>query len=306
MSRNLIILLIIIILILGGVFLLFKLPGHSIEWQNAASFFIDFFKPQPITIVVFGLSNEKLADAILMVHYIPEKSKIFLISIPRDLWIADKKEQFKINEVFNKNKTEAVIEKIEDITGFKVNGYLSIDLKTIQEMIDDLKGVDITLSEPAIDWVSGYTLGPGDVHLNGEDAVWLIRNRFNPEGDFFREKNQHQIIEKAFEKFKLLNQQQKFAFIKKFFINSEILKTLNLDSKIISELLFKTDFSNLTIKSIVLDFSTKLFRTAEIPMTNGAINSDASTTKNISVLLPTEGFERYDRIREYIKTQINF
>jgi LCP family protein required for cell wall assembly len=306
MNRKLIIFSIIIILILGGVFLLFKLPGHSIEWQNATSFFYDFFKPKPITIVVFGLSNEKLADAILMVYYVPEKSKVFLISIPRDLWIADKKEQFKINEVFSRNKTELVLEKIEDITGLKVNGYLVVNLKTIKEMIDELGGVDITLSEPAIDWVSGYTLGPGTAHLNGEDAVWLIRNRFNPEGDFFREKNQHQIIEKAFEKFKLLNQQQKFAFMKKFFINSETLKTLNLDSKIISELLFKTDVSELKIKSVVLDFSTKLFRTAAIPIATGTINSDASTTKNISVLLPTEGFEKYDQIREYIKAQVNF
>jgi len=306
MNRKIIVFLIVIILILGGIFLLFKLPGRNIEWQSATSFFADFLKPQPITVVVFGLSDEKLADAILLVHYIPEKSKVFLISIPRDLWIADKKEQFKINEVFNKNKKEVVLEKIEDITGFKVNGYLVVNLRTIKEMIDELKGVDITLSEPAIDWVSGYTLGPGTVHLNGEDAVWLIRNRFNPEGDFFREKNQHQIIEKAFEKFKLLSQAQKFAFIKKFFINSETLKTLNLDSKIISEVLFKTDFSKLKFQSIVLDFSTKLFRTAEIPVTNGAINSDASSTKNISVLLPTEGFEKYDRIREYIKTQVNF
>jgi hypothetical protein len=48
-----------------------------------------------------------------------------------------------------------------------------------------------------------------------------------------------------------------------------------------------------------MDSSTKLFESKTIPVTFGTL------TQNVSVLLPTEGFEKYSDIRNYVKEQMS-
>lgn len=293
-----------------------NIPSRDVTWDNQANsspeqfslsgisdFFRNIFKPREINILVFGKPGEgfsggNLADAIVLAHFNPDKSKVFLVSVPRDLWISDGNEQFKINEVIHKKKIDVVMGKIDDITGIKPDGYAIIDLNIVKEVVDYFGGVDVTLSQSAVDWVSGYTLNAGAHHLNGEDAVWLIRNRFNSEGDFFREKNQQQIIRSLFSKFKDLSSENKISFLKKFVFDSGILKNIKMDLSKITSLVFDSKISEVSVESVVLDFSTKLLETKNIPF------QTSSTSTYISVLIPKAGFENYTQIQQYIKSKI--
>lgn len=284
------------------------IPSRSVEFATSVvadgtgvftTLLKNLFASKDVSVVVFGKpgglhQGAELADAIVVVHFSPRRNQVTLISIPRDLWISDNQRQFKINEALRLGVIPSVIQTIERITGLSITGYAVVDLSLVERVIDDLGGVTLTLSAPAIDWVSGYTMKAGVNHLNGEDAVWLMRNRFNPEGDFFREKNQHAIIQSALLAFLNLDRDAQIALVRKHVMDGNLLSQSRIDAATVFSYLFETDFSSLSVRSVVLDFSTKLLKTSTVPFIG------IGTTTYVSVLLPTEGFERYGAIRAYI------
>jgi len=307
------------IIVLVFLFFLFYNPARKIIWNNLSSgprsidlvfgSIKDFFSKNSISILILGrpgnlpeqsfLGGTNLADALIVVNFDGSKNRINLISIPRDLWIADEKEQFKINEIIIKNKIGVGMSKIEEMTGLFLDGYAMVDLATVKEAIDDLGGVDVVLSKDAVDWVSGYTLKAGEHHLNGKEAIWLIRNRFDEQGDFFREKNQQQIIENLFHKFKNLSTSEKLKFVNKFASRILLEKNSDIDISKIVSLIMGIDLSKVSFKKIVLDFSVGLFKTESVPL------QFVTTTQYISVLIPTQGFENYQDIKKYIQEELS-
>lgn len=283
-------------------------PGSSDEPSYLDTSLFDMISsaltPSSLNVVVFGevgpeYGGARLADTILLVRFLPDQKKGYLISIPRDLWIGDEKEQFKINEVLAKKKIPQALEEIESLTGVAPDGYAVINLSLVREAIDFLGGVDVTLDQPAIDWVSGYTLSAGTHHLNGEDAVWLLRNRYNREGDFFREKNQQKVVEAAIIAFRKLPREQKLEFVKKFIFTPQVLSQSRIDFSKITPFVLDPDLAKVSLEHVVLDYETQLFTIKSLPI------QGAATTTYISVVMPTEGFEQYGKIREYIQAQIS-
>lgn len=289
---------------------LIAVPPRNTSWNDKGglskieNFFADIFAPKPITVLVLGRAGDtynggSLTDSLLAVRFDPNKKTVFFVSIPRDLWVAgEQDEQYKLNEAYHRNQISIALEKARAITGFDFDGYVIIDLALAKDMVDGVGGVDVVLNQPAIDWVSGYTMDAGPRHLNGDDAVWLMRNRYNPEGDFFREGNQQQILDGILAKVKAMNTEQKLAFIKTFVIDKKLLEHVRVGvSRITPYLLDPAKLSGIGSKNIVLDFTTKLFTSSFVPV------QGPTSTLYSSVLLPAEGFEKYDQIRAYIQKQ---
>ncbi len=291
-----------------------QLPARSISWTytsatssvigNIGSFFKNVVTPQDVTVIVFGKPGDTynggdLTDTLMVVHFNPSTHMVHLISIPRDLWVADvHNQQFKINEAYERNEVPLVEDRVQKMTGLSVNGYVVVDLALIKNMIDYLGGVDVVLSAPAVDWVSGYTMSAGPHHLSGDDAIWLIRNRYSPEGDFFREENQQQVVSDIFKKFKALSVEQKIDFIRTFVLSNGLLDHANLNITQLAPYVFETKLSAIALKNIVLSFDTKLVTTAEIPL------QGATSTVYESALIPSAGFEKYDAIKAYVQKEM--
>jgi len=255
-----------------------------------------------ITVAIFGVPGDgynapMLADAIIVAHFRASDNKLFLVSIPRDLWVSDQNESFKINEVVERDEVSYALSLIKTITGLSPDGYGIVDLAMEKNIIDWLGGIDVVLDQPAVDWVSGYTMEAGEQHLSGDDAVWLARNRYNQSGDFFREDNQQKIIKASFAKFQALLSDDKLAFIKKFVFNSTTLSHINIDLSKIAPLAINNDIKISDIKSIVLEPSTKLFEISWI-------NTNTASSSRISVVLPTAGFGNYSDIRNYVSKMV--
>jgi anionic cell wall polymer biosynthesis LytR-Cps2A-Psr (LCP) family protein len=167
----------------------------------------------------------------------------------------------------------------------------------VKQIVDYMGGVDVVLKEPATDWVSGYTMQPGTHYLNGDDAIWLMRNRFNPQGDFFREGNQQEVLSALFEKFKKLSKADKISFFEKFIFKGDFLKNAQIDFAKLTPYIFDTSVGSIKLQTIVLDFTTKLFKTSAIPI-------QGQQSPYISVLIPVEGFEKYDALQKYIAQKL--
>ncbi len=291
-----------------------QLPARSISWTytsatssvigNIGSFFKNVVTPQDVTVIVFGKPGDAynggdLTDTLMVVHFNPSTHMVHLISIPRDLWVADvHNQQFKINEAYERNEVPLVEDRVQKMTGLSVNGYVVVDLALIKNIVDYLGGVDVVLSAPAVDWVSGYTMSAGPQHLSGDDAIWLIRNRYSPEGDFFREENQQQIVSDIFKKFKALSAEQKIDFVRTFVFSNGLLAHANLNITQLAPYVFETKLSAIALKNIVLNFDTKLVTTAQIPL------QGPTSTIYESALIPSAGFEKYDAIKAYVQKEI--
>lgn len=237
-------------------------------------------------------SAPNLTDAIVLLHYRPSSNIANLVSLPRDLYGQFGGSYSRLNTLYEEDRQEDLLGGVTSITGIEVDKHIVIDLGIVSKAIDGLGGVDIDLPTKVVDPVSGFTLEAGPQRLTGEDAVWLMRNRFAPEGDFFREKNQHLVIEAVFNKFSELSTWRKTAVL------FSLLPLINKSPANFSagDVFYQfNDLVNLRFNSIVLDFSTELLVSDSIPTDSG---------ERASVLIPSEGLNQYTKIKEFISGKI--
>ena len=241
-------------------------PGEGGQWHNAP----------------------ELADSIVLVYYNADTKTVNLISLPRDLYGTFGGESFKLNEVAKRKKVDDLLVKMPEITGVETEKYVIVNLGIVEKVVDNLGGVDVALEAPVTDPVSGFTLEKGLNHLNGNQAAFLVRNRFAPEGDFFRERHQHLLIKAIFDK---LSEQGSADRTKFFFqILPEVAKSQSNFS--VGELI--PQLGNINVEkfnSITLDFQTGVLVSSQDPI--GAY-----------ILIPKEGINNYAGVRQFIESKI--
>ncbi len=241
-------------------------PGEGGRWHNAP----------------------ELADSIVLVYYNAGTKTVNLISLPRDLYGTFGGESFKLNEVAKRKKVDDLLAKMPEITGVKTEKYVIVDLGIVEKVVDELGGVDVVLEASVTDPVSGFTLKKGPNHLNGNQAAFLVRNRFAPEGDFFRERHQHLLIKAIFDELSRESTADRTKFF--FKILPEITKSRSNFS--IGELI--PQLGNINVQkfnSITLDFGTGTLVSSVDPI--GAY-----------VLIPKEGINNYQGVRTFIESKI--
>ena len=271
-----------------------------------------------ITLLVLGRVAEgqggqwhaapNLTDAIVIVQYLPEKNRVDLISLPRDLYGEFGGRDLKINEIYNEKKIPEFMEKMPEMTGIEVKNYLVVDVDIIKAIVDNLGGIDVELTEPVIDSVSGYRLEPGIHHLDGDGAIWVMRNRFAPGGDFFREKNQHNIIAAIFETFSSLSPVEKTKLLLKAAPYAEGAEKNFSIGELIPRL---SGINSLSFNSVTLDFATGLLvssyitvGTTTVMTTTDTGATTTATSLRAYILLPSEGVNNYNAIREFVTEKL--
>lgn len=124
-----------------------------------------------INILLLGYGGEghpggTLSDVLMLAHIDVDTKKVFLISIPRDLWVdipirSDKSEFYKINEAHaigtndtlyplkepqhkgehgGGNLAKTVVSKV---IGFPINYYVGVSFAGFEEAIDILEGIEV-------------------------------------------------------------------------------------------------------------------------------------------------------------------
>lgn len=270
-----------------------------LSYQKKVSIFsneeIKTISDESVTFLVLGKTGKvigwnrasELADAIFIVDYRPKLGILNLVSLPRDLWLDFGNKSMKLNEVARKNKIPDLLNQLPDITGLQTDKYIVVDIDILKGVVDALGGIDLNLKEKAVDWVSGYTIESGQRHLDGNQVIWLVRNRFAPEGDFFREKNQHEVIQAIIDKYKKINAFEKATFMFKMAPEFTKLQT-NMDFQKL--LPFFEKIGNIRFNGVVLDFQTNLLLSSSTPI----------GTSSAYILLPRLGKNDYSEIKNFI------
>ncbi len=149
-------------------------------------------------------------DTIMLLHVPANHQKVYLISIPRDLYVYIPQSQLnpeygntreKVNAAFAWGGLPLMVQTVEGFTGVRIDHLALIDFGGFQEVVDALGGVDMNI-EPAAGGgpVKSIhkpfrTFRPGMNHLNGAEALDYVRQRYQfAEGDFARMRHQQQFL----------------------------------------------------------------------------------------------------------------
>ena len=174
-----------------------------------------------------GHEGGDLTDAIVLAHIDFKQSKVVLISIPRDLWIGEK----KINVLYS-SSYESLRDAMATVTGFSPTYFVAVDFVGFQRAMGYvLDGIDVAVEEDFDDsWypTEGKQLDPcgktpeqiaelthkyadfelqkqfacryervhyqkGTVFMNGGEALKYVRSRHST-SDFDRSRRQHEVL----------------------------------------------------------------------------------------------------------------
>jgi len=140
------------------------------------------------------------SDVMILASVNVEEKKAVLVSFPRDTRITlPGYGTEKINAAHSYKGPAGAIEAVEEISGMDINNYAEVDFEAFENIVDAIGGVTLHLDYPILDPKIG-SLPKGDVFLNGEDALILVRSRDLPRGDLDRIDNQKKFLKAVMKK----------------------------------------------------------------------------------------------------------
>ncbi|ACQ79427.1 cell envelope-related protein transcriptional attenuator [Beutenbergia cavernae DSM 12333] len=148
------------------------------------------------------------SDTTLFVHISADRSRVEVVSIPRDLLVdvpacplPDGSETYpqdagtdddgtRFNSAFSLGAqtgdigfgAACAVLTVQEMTGMRVDDFVVVDFTGFQSMVDSIGGVPMCIPEPMQDPKSDLDLQAGDQTLNGQQALALARARHNVAG----------------------------------------------------------------------------------------------------------------------------
>lgn len=143
---------------------------------------------------VKGESGYCRSDVMMLVCLQERDKKAVVLSIPRDTKVQIQGYgNEKINAAHSYGGPAGAIEAVKELTGLDVHYYISMEFTGFKKIIDALGGIPIHLNKAINDPHAGY-LPPGDLKLDGEQALVVVRSRNLPNGDVDRISNQQAFL----------------------------------------------------------------------------------------------------------------
>jgi LCP family protein required for cell wall assembly len=145
-------------------------------------------------------SFDGLSDVILLVRLDPQQKKIVILSIPRDTSVnIDGDKIDKINAANYKGGPALAAQTVSKLlSGVTIDRYVRINVLGVSKLIDALGGVTVNVPKDMKyqdDSQHLYiNLKAGEQHLNGDQALQLLRYRNDGLGDIGRIERQQMVI----------------------------------------------------------------------------------------------------------------
>lgn len=166
----------------------------------------------------FGLCNEGVtgvnSDVIMILHLDPNKKKVAILSLPRDLFVPNSRTTGpnKIDAALYQGPTQLVT-AIEEDFGIPIQHYVELNFDTFQGVVNALGGIRMYFPMPLYDAFSSLNVPTaGCQTLNGFEALAVVRARhlqykppnvttnnhaywpYDPESDLSRIRRAHEFI----------------------------------------------------------------------------------------------------------------
>lgn len=179
---------------------------------------------QVINILLLGSDSKNMSDqydgnsdAIMIISINPKYKSIKLISIPRDTAAAIEgiEHRYKINYAFALGKEQLAIKTINQNFGLNLKEYVTINISSMYDIINELGGVDLEITKEEMHWINEYAdmfyefsgkptkkvTTYGKVTLTGEQAAAHVKERMagntvggQNRGDYGRTVRQREVL----------------------------------------------------------------------------------------------------------------
>lgn len=153
-------------------------PESTITDERKETFF---------TILIGGLDNRNGgSDTNLLVAVDAKNRKINVLSLPRDTLLNVSWSVKKLNNAYHHGGFERTRIEVSKLLGIPVDFYVTVDLQAFVALVDAIGGVDFEIPVN-MDYDDPYQdlhihFDAGMQHLNGEDALKVVRWRQNNDG----------------------------------------------------------------------------------------------------------------------------
>ncbi|EOM74967.1 LytR family transcriptional regulator [Rhodococcus rhodnii LMG 5362] len=131
------------------------------------------------------------SDVMMLAHIPPpDHGPVRVMSIYRDLWVElPGRGAHKINAATAFGGPELAVRAVEDLVDTHIDHTVLLDFAGFREITDAIGGVD--LDNPREFDARGHHFDDGPIHVDGEDALTFVRERYEFDGgDFTRVDNQ--------------------------------------------------------------------------------------------------------------------
>jgi polyisoprenyl-teichoic acid--peptidoglycan teichoic acid transferase len=134
------------------------------------------------------------SDTIMVVHLNAKRNRAYIISFPRDMYVSIPGHgRNKINAAYAFGGVPLTVRTLESLTGTRMDHVAVVDFEGFISLTNDLKGVTV-INKNAFS-SHGYTYPTGKITIQGEQALWYVRERKSlPRGDLDRAENQRNVI----------------------------------------------------------------------------------------------------------------
>ena len=148
------------------------------------------------------------SDTMMLLTIDPISKTAGMLSVPRDMWVNIPGFGYgKINTAYSLGEAYKLpgggpglaIKTVENFIGVPIQYYAQIDFGAFTQMIDEIGGLDIEVSEtitldPIGQHNTIYDLQPGTYHFDGAHVLAYARARYTEGGDVDRARRQQQVI----------------------------------------------------------------------------------------------------------------
>lgn len=136
------------------------------------------------------------SDTLMLVHLAGDGQQVLITSIPRDTWVSIPGHGMaKINAAFSFGGPRLLVRTVERLTKVRIDHYAAIDFAGFKAMTDAVGGVDVTVPETVYDKANQKRWQKGRHHLDGEEALLYVRQRYGlPGGDLDRIQRQQTFL----------------------------------------------------------------------------------------------------------------
>jgi LCP family protein required for cell wall assembly len=159
----------------------------------------------PVNILLIGSDKRSetengRSDSLVVVHISADRKNVYLVSFPRDMWVAIPGHgTAKINAAYSWGGSALAVQTVEQLTGARIDHVATTDFSDFVGLVDVVGGVtvDNPVASKAKDTATGvsYTWPKGPVALDGPAALLFSRQRYElPNGDLDRALRQRALL----------------------------------------------------------------------------------------------------------------
>ncbi len=181
--------------------------GVSTGYRNIAIFGVDSRE---------GMQESGTRTDTIIIASINKKTKdIKLVSVYRDTYLDNTDGTYrKATECYEAGGASLAVNMLNTNLDLDIEDYVTVDFEAVIEAVDELGGVEITLTDEEVTWLNAYLIetsevtgrsyttvsGPGTQLLTGIQAMAYCRIRYTDGWDYKRTERQRDVLMQIFSK----------------------------------------------------------------------------------------------------------